>query len=189
MPTASGPRIFKCYPQCLESLYFDIQVFVYRGKWSSKFSPKCSSESQPRITHALENAFSPLWSAALSFLSLLEDSEPGTSWCCHICVLSSVQLQEWKESDSIAFPFAKVTSELIPWWNEFPIVWLQVNHKAGFSSAQNEPSWCWWWLPRALTFVKLPPDVCLLGSRSTLRNGITVLHITSLYSFYPFYNT
>lgn len=78
IPAALGPRIRKCCPQCLKSLHFDIRVFVYHCKWSSKFSPKCSSESQPRITHTLENAFSPLRSASFSVLSLLEDAEPGT---------------------------------------------------------------------------------------------------------------
>lgn len=75
--TASEPKIFKCYPQYPQCLHSNIQVFVYPGKWSSKFSPKCSSESQPRITHAPENALSPLMSASWSFLSLLEVSEPA----------------------------------------------------------------------------------------------------------------
>lgn len=94
--SASKPSIVKCYPQYLKRLPSNIPVFVYSGKWSSKFSPECSSESQPRITHAPENACSPLTSTSSSFLPLFEVLEFGTSLCCQICVLISVWLQEWK---------------------------------------------------------------------------------------------
>jgi hypothetical protein len=71
---ASWLRILRCYLQYLRTSHFNIQVFVYHGKWSSNFLPKWSSECLPEITHVSENGFfwclHPLASCSKKALSL-----------------------------------------------------------------------------------------------------------------------
>lgn len=85
-------RILRCYLQYLRSSHFNIQVFVYRGKWSSNSPPKCPSECLPRITHVPENGFS-LDTCILQLPVSLWGLRADTSKCCQICVLCSARLQ------------------------------------------------------------------------------------------------
>lgn len=121
-------RILRCYLQYLRSSHFNIQVFVYHGKWSSNSPPKCPSECLPRITHVPENGFSldtcilqlpvSLWGLRARHLQVLPDL------CPVLCSAAGMG-----EPDSMIFPVGRITSEFGHCWKESSIVW-HVNHDA-----------------------------------------------------------